>query len=36
MASRGDIPGVVRLGRNVRVSRTALERWVRDLDHTAV
>jgi excisionase family DNA binding protein len=30
MASRGDIPGVVRLGRNVRVSRVALEEWVRE------
>ena len=26
----GSVPGVVRIGRSVRVSRAALERWVRE------
>ena len=30
MMQRGEVPGVVRLGRSVRVSRFALERWVRE------
>ncbi len=25
-----EVPGVVRIGRSVRISRAALERWVRD------
>lgn len=28
LMQRGEIPGVVRIGRSVRVSRVALERWV--------
>ena len=30
MMAAGELPGVVRIGRSVRVSREALERWVRD------
>ncbi len=30
MMASGELPGVVRLGRSVRISREALERWVRD------
>lgn len=27
MAARGELPGVVRFGRSVRIHRAALERW---------
>lgn len=27
--ARGDLPGVVRIGRSLRVSRLALEEWLR-------
>ncbi len=30
MMQRNEVPGVVRFGRSVRVSRAALERWVRE------
>ena len=30
MAAAGKLPGVVRLGRSVRVSRIALERWIQE------
>jgi len=28
--ARGEIPGVIRLGRSIRVSRAAIERWIGD------
>jgi excisionase family DNA binding protein len=30
MMAAGEVPGVVRWGRSVRVNRVALERWVRE------
>ena len=30
MMASGELPGVVRIGRSVRVSRASLERWVRE------
>ncbi len=30
LATADEVPGVVRIGRSVRISRAALERWVRD------
>ena len=30
LMGEGSLPGVVRIGRAVRISRLALERWVRD------
>ncbi len=30
MLAAGELPGVVRIGRSVRISREALEQWVRD------
>lgn len=30
MIASGQLPGVVRIGRAVRISREALERWVRE------
>lgn len=29
---RGEIPGVVRIGRRIRISRSAVERWLGDAD----
>ncbi len=28
MMARDELPGVVRIGRSVRISRSALERWI--------
>jgi len=30
LMAAGSLPGVVKIGRSVRISRSALERWVRD------
>ena len=30
MAARGELPAPIRLGRNVRISRMALERWIEE------
>lgn len=30
MMQRGEVPGVIRFGRSVRVSRSALEQWIRE------
>ncbi|MDP9363538.1 MAG: helix-turn-helix domain-containing protein [Chloroflexota bacterium] len=30
LMAAGELPGVVRIGRSVRISRAALERWVRE------
>jgi len=28
--ARGDVPGVVRVGRTIRISRTAIDRWLHE------
>ena len=30
MMATGQLPGVIRIGRSIRISREALERWVRE------
>jgi excisionase family DNA binding protein len=30
MMAAGELPGVVRIGRSIRISRAALERWVEE------
>ena len=29
LMAAGEVPGIVRIGRSVRISRTALEAWIR-------
>lgn len=36
MMASGQLPGVIRIGRSIRISREALERWVREQTDPAI